>query len=1090
MDTRIALKEGTILKFRGSNGTVAYTIQREIGRGGSAIVYNASYRDNVGCRNIVRIKECYPASIRLTRDDTGALHVEEKEAKAFQEEKQEMRRSYIVHKELFYTDGLTNLISNTLDLYEANHTLYTASVYLQGEALSFKTVNSVKECVSIVKNVAFAVRRLHDNGYLYLDIKPENIFVLDGITEIVQLFDFDTLVPLEAVKQPGNMGKYRIACTAGFAALELSMGKIRMLGKHTDVYGIGALLFYLLFGRVPEAPDCESDAEYRFSSCRFAGQDYQDRLFQALPHFFHHSLASYYGDRYQDMDQVIEKLEEIERYADTVVPFIVSARISRPAVVVGREAELKAIHAWTQQEETNSLFLTGMGGIGKSTLVRAYMAEYRRSFDAVLYLYYNDSVQQMIADDEQLHINIVERQAEESVSDYFFRKMKMLRKLVTGKRILLAVDNFSGEIDADLVALLNMEWKIIVITREDIPKTAYNVLRLGAVSEREQLVELFERYLRREIDDTERESLERIIDRVAGHTLALQLIARQVECSHISVREAAVLLKEKGLANMAPESIDYVKDQKLSYDTVSAVINALFTAEQVSEAERAVLKAVPLFPMPGVDINAFAEITLPEIKEVINMLVREGWIQMEGNLLSVHPVIQEVVRQWEWDETNMLFVSLLMFGILKWIEVEGERENYPQKYLQKLYWLEECMEESEEVRNQMLERLRTLGVGGEILLEQMKRLDDNAAKQNGISWCWVTDKTKLAAWLRMSEGVLASCRKEKVLWDMAECRYLLHCTLVHMPSDREEYVLEHAGELLSGQLEEGSWVLHLYGMVAQIYEERGDLDMANLQVKSARKAAKEFHNTYQYGQYYLILVRFYEARIKADYWSIKRAGEVRRMLHAIQRAIFFLKREKEKEEESRILYARALLAYAQALIDFHPRKVRKIRKLLRQVKQLVEAYAQPYSQVCLEYYIVRGWYHTMVEGDFGIMMDSMRAAEEIVKVSADSELRVIEVCIETWANMIYNFGGYEDAAGMLEKGVEMCEKEAYRGVIPYVRKKVFLYACMLDNYYMNQDYEKCREILGVIDAENERNRELGVVKVIAEDYRDDILNGR
>ena len=84
-DTRIALKEGTSLLFcNHGNSEITYTIQDVIGRGGSVIVYNASYTDNAGCRNLVRIKECYPFYLTLIRDDTGVLLAEEKDIPTFQ----------------------------------------------------------------------------------------------------------------------------------------------------------------------------------------------------------------------------------------------------------------------------------------------------------------------------------------------------------------------------------------------------------------------------------------------------------------------------------------------------------------------------------------------------------------------------------------------------------------------------------------------------------------------------------------------------------------------------------------------------------------------------------------------------------------------------------------------------------------------------------------------------------------------------------------------------------------------------------------------------------------------------------------------
>ena len=68
MDSRIALAANTQLHFRNKEGcAVRYTIIKEIGRGGSCIVYDASYETNTGDLKYVRIKECYPFKLRIER---------------------------------------------------------------------------------------------------------------------------------------------------------------------------------------------------------------------------------------------------------------------------------------------------------------------------------------------------------------------------------------------------------------------------------------------------------------------------------------------------------------------------------------------------------------------------------------------------------------------------------------------------------------------------------------------------------------------------------------------------------------------------------------------------------------------------------------------------------------------------------------------------------------------------------------------------------------------------------------------------------------------------------------------------------------
>ena len=72
MDSRTALKRDTTLRF--DNG-YEYTITDELARGGSSIVYNAFYVDNLGEKKTVRIKECYPFKCGLKRGSGGELMI-------------------------------------------------------------------------------------------------------------------------------------------------------------------------------------------------------------------------------------------------------------------------------------------------------------------------------------------------------------------------------------------------------------------------------------------------------------------------------------------------------------------------------------------------------------------------------------------------------------------------------------------------------------------------------------------------------------------------------------------------------------------------------------------------------------------------------------------------------------------------------------------------------------------------------------------------------------------------------------------------------------------------------------------------------
>ncbi len=196
MDRRVALAPGVTLKLATKTGYTLFKVNREIGRGGSCIVYDASYTDNLGNYKLVRIKECYPHSLRLTRSEGGALQAESRDAEAFAAAKASLIASYQKNHDLFCIPGLTNAIANTSDLYEANGTVYIVSVYLNGRTFNEFHGNSLHECISLILSTAKTLQRIHAAGYLYLDLKPDNILTLEGSLDLVQLFDFYSIISM------------------------------------------------------------------------------------------------------------------------------------------------------------------------------------------------------------------------------------------------------------------------------------------------------------------------------------------------------------------------------------------------------------------------------------------------------------------------------------------------------------------------------------------------------------------------------------------------------------------------------------------------------------------------------------------------------------------------------------------------------------------------------------------------------------------------------------------------------------------------------------------------------------------------------
>lgn len=639
MDSRIALKANAVLRF---DGGCEFTIIDELARGGSSIVYNAFYYDSIGGKKIVRIKECYPFKCNLSRGADNRILVPRSEEALFEAEKEKMCAAYKLGNEFFQTKGLTNLTANSYNLFYANNTVYVVFAYAQGKELSYSNYDSVKDSIAVVGSVSEAIRKIHNKGYLYLDVKPSNVFTLAGTTDLIQLFDFDTLVPIsEPSKALWNAD--RISYTKGFAALEQQTGDFQRLGKHSDVYGIGALLFYMLFNRTPSAFDCEPDAEYNYADSKLAGSSYQDALTRKLTEFFHHTLANYYLDRYSCMETVTEKLTELQKLADLSARFIYSTKIPKAELFLGRSEETKWITEKMQDGRTGCFFVTGIGGIGKSTLVRECIKQNEALFDTVLFINYLGSVSKTISDDYAVQINSVHKDKTETQQAYFERKLGIMREISVGRNNLLVIDNYTGDESDGLAKLSQLGWRIIVISRNKALSEGFECLEIDRISDKVSLLTMFERLFGRKLAESETACAESIIERVAGHTLIVELIARQIgsPLCGLSVQEAAALVERVGFSSIAVEKVGYCKDSTFYQDTVGNIIAGLFETNALSDSKKVILKVVSLFVNTGIPVKQFCAMLEIDNKDELTELHQEGGSKFRIRSLLCTPLLRK-----------------------------------------------------------------------------------------------------------------------------------------------------------------------------------------------------------------------------------------------------------------------------------------------------------------------------------------------------------------------------------------------------------------------------------------------------------------
>ena len=1076
MDSRIALAANTQLHFQNKEGgAVRYTIIKEIGRGGSCIVYDASYETNTGDIKYVRIKECYPVKVRIERAPDGQLTAHPSDDGQFEAVKSKFRSDFSLGNGLFYAEGgLYDALTTTIDIYSGNGTSYLVSTYSPEFTLATYRPENLRTCVALVKQVAQILSRIHNEGYLYLDTKPDNVLVLDSYATRVQLFDLDSLIPMDSKSQNASVDprNVRVSFSKGFAPIELQMGKVKKLGRHTDVYGVGALLFYLLFGTTPTAADCESDATFDFSTSIYAAEEHQDKLYFALTDFFHNALANFCLDRYPDMEQVISALAAVEALADPSKPYIKSSTVTVSTKIVGRQHDLQSLAAWLEDENSPCVFVTGMGGIGKSTLVRAFLAQQAESIDNLLYLTFSGSIPRTLIDDTAACIHSVEKNEKETLTEYYNRKLRAFRGLIADTKSVLVIDNYSGEINQDLADIVAVGWKVILISRKSPVADTYTEIPVGALTERADLYRLFEHNLDSRLLPTDYEYIDNIISKVNGHTLILELIAKQISSSYLSICEASDLVDNHGFSAMAPEKVIYRKDADAYPETLRNIITALFEADNLSEQMRDLLKVMSLVDSNGIDIRLLHDVLCIDSKDDANTLIRDGWMNLCDKVISLHPVIQETVHCWEWSDEAKAHAIKLMEFLFRELKAEEHREDYPQKLL----WFMEASQDSFEKHPRLkkwFDRFtESQGYIGETVRQRYERCED---------WS-PADHKKIAFYVRLSEGILDNCKREPVLLEENIYYDLLYRAVINMPRHREDFILVRAEELLgSPRSQNGFTIMKLYDCILSIYQERKDFDTAEAKLREAEKAAKKFGHNYVWAQYYNLLSAFYDHALGGAYDAIEADEELllTKMVDATDKTIRYAR--KSHRPGSKHLLAENLLTKATMLMRSEPDRKKQIDKLIAEAEKIVFAETQPYAQVRCIYYMVKAWYATLIVPSFADTLVYLSKAEEISKRITPTDLDEIDNMIIPCADMMCIWERYSYSAEFLMDGIKICEHK--EDSVPYIRKKMELYRCLLDVCYEWGKQELCRSIIAEIDDGNRKYESVGIYVEIPEELR-------
>ncbi len=220
-----------------------YIIGSVLGFGGFGITYKAWDKK---LDTIVAVKEYYPSGIvnRIPGQKDVIIYAAKREKEfhfgkeRFLEEARNMAKF----------NSEPNIV-NVFEYFEENNTAYIVMEYLDGISLKEhlhekKAVLDIDTALKITEAICNALSVIHSKGIIHRDISPDNIFLCKN--GAIKLIDFG------AARFSQDESKLMtIILKPGFAPAE-QYEKVNKQGPWTDIYALGATLYYILTAKKPD----------------------------------------------------------------------------------------------------------------------------------------------------------------------------------------------------------------------------------------------------------------------------------------------------------------------------------------------------------------------------------------------------------------------------------------------------------------------------------------------------------------------------------------------------------------------------------------------------------------------------------------------------------------------------------------------------------------------------------------------------------------------------------------------------------------------------------------------------------------------
>ncbi|MCU0425749.1 MAG: tetratricopeptide repeat protein [Candidatus Kapabacteria bacterium] len=334
--------------------------------------------------------------------------------------------------------------------------------------------------------------------------------------------------------------------------------------------------------------------------------------------------------------------------------------------IFGRESDLIKIYELLQ-ETSKVVLVNGVGGIGKTTMAKAFLQTYGNDFQHIAWIQVENDIKTSLVNNQELvyilglEENFKELPASTKKEEGF--KLIISRLRIINAPNLLIIDNAYDDIEntKTLEAIsLKPNWKVLVTSRQSLE--GFDNYLLAELSNEDALNLFFHHYKIENRDKNNGIILSQIFEQFEYNTLLIELFAKTGQSRRLSILEIASKINEKSLAFLGSSDqgtiIQFQRGDNEQISNVIRFLQKIFDISCLTEEERQVLANFSVMsnkPLPfsaksdreGVDtfFQAIETEKRSQLSNTVNRLSKKGWLIWDNinDTFRMHQSIQELM---------------------------------------------------------------------------------------------------------------------------------------------------------------------------------------------------------------------------------------------------------------------------------------------------------------------------------------------------------------------------------------------------------------------------------------------------------------